>query len=160
MKKTILTTAMALCLTAAFAQQQGDNKQNGNKQEKKTEKVSQQSLPENSQTTINDYFPSNTVKSVTKNNKDNDKNYEVKFKEGSSVSFDDKGDWKKVSTNSKTSVPNDMVPSKINDVISKKYSNQKIKSIEKHDDGGYSVTLASGAVLLFSSVLALISASN
>ncbi len=84
----------------------------------------------------------------------------MKFKDGSSVSFDDKGEWNKVSTGKNTNIPQDMVPDKISSYVSKKYSNQKIKKIEKRNDGGYNVTLASGVALVFSSVLALISASN
>ncbi len=152
MKKLILTLGMALCLTTAFAQPQAGNDKN--QKGGKTTKISQQSLPEKSKKTINENFPSNEVKSVKK---DGNSNYKVKFDGGSSVSFDKNGDWNKVNTKSKTSVPRDMVPEKISSYVSKNHSNQKIKSIERHSDGTYKVVLASGIILAFSSLLELIS---
>ncbi len=156
MKKIILTLIAAVCLTPSFAQKNGGNNQNEKKGGKTT--ITKQNLPQNSQNTISDYFPSNEVKSVKKDNRED--NYDVKFRDGSRVTFDNKGDWNKVSTKKNTNVPRDMVPDKISSYVSKHHGNQKIKSIEKRKDGGYKVTLASGAALLFSSVLAFISMAN
>ncbi len=152
MKAFLLTIGMTLCLTTAFAQQKTGNDKN--QKSGKTTKVSEQSLPQNSKNTISENFPSNEVKSVKK---DSDSNYKVKFDDGVSVSFDKDGNWQKVTTNSKTTVPSDMVPEKISSYVSKNHSNQKIKSIEKQSDGGYKVTLATGVALVFSSLLELVS---
>ncbi len=57
----MLTLAMAMCLTASYAQKNGDNNQ---KKSDKTTTITKQNLPQNSQGALNDNFPSKRVKSV------------------------------------------------------------------------------------------------
>jgi hypothetical protein len=104
-------------------------------------------LPQTAQQLIKKYF-SNTEVSYAKMETDVfDKSYEVIFVNGCKVEFDKKGEWKEVNCKY-AEVPAGIVPSKIQEFLTKNHSNAKVLEIDK-DKRDYELKLNNGIELRF-----------
>lgn len=74
--------------------------------------------------------------------------YEVVLQDGTEISFDSKGNWKKVEVNDTKGVPAVFIPNKIADFVKNAQNGQRIVGIEK-DRKGYDVELANGVDMKF-----------
>lgn len=72
-----------------------------------------------------------------------DKTYDIIFTNGDKVEFDKKGNWTKVDCEH-TQVPLAIIPTVIQQYVSKNYPDAKIVKIEKTDRKGYEVDLDNG----------------
>ena len=75
------------------------------------------------------------------------KSYEVVFADGDKIEFNKKGEWKEIKCKT-SSVPANLVPTKIMYQIKKRYPTQKIIGIETGKEG-YEVKLSSGLEIKF-----------
>ncbi|MBD5337098.1 MAG: hypothetical protein HDR95_07300 [Bacteroides sp.] len=74
--------------------------------------------------------------------------YEVILNDGTEVTFDNKGNWKDIEMNSKTSVPTKFVPESVVSYVKQFHPKAVITGIEK-ERSGYSVELSNGVDMKF-----------
>ncbi len=141
MKRVML---FALCLMASVSVAQADN----------AKPVEVKDLPASSQQFMKDNFKEREVSVATVEREFLSKKYDVSFVDGSSISFNKKGEWNEID-NKKQPVPANCVPDKIAEFVAKKYPKTHIISIEKGRKET-EVKLSNGLELTFDSKYNLI----
>jgi len=113
----------------------------------KDKAITTDQLPQAAQQLIKEYF-ANTEVSYAKMETDVfDKSYEVIFVNGCKIEFDKKGEWKDVDCKY-AEVPAGIIPSKIQEFLTKRHSNAKVLEIDK-DKRDYELKLNNGIELRF-----------
>lgn len=109
--------------------------------------IETEQLPAAARTTLSKYFRGKDVALVTMDTEVFGKSYEVVFADGDKIEFNKKGEWKEIKCKM-SSVPANLVPTKIMYQIKKRYPTQKIIGIETGREG-YEVNLSSGLEIKF-----------
>jgi len=116
-------------------------------------------LPAESQQVIKKHFASQSIALVKMENDFFDKSYEVIFTNGNKIEFDKKGMWKEIDCKY-TGLPATILPTQIQNYVSRNYPEIKINKIEKESRNRYEVELANGLDLKFDSKFNLIDIDN
>ncbi len=104
-------------------------------------------LPAVSQNLIKQYFSNKKVAHVQMETGVFEKSYDLIFNNGEKIEFDKKGNWTEIDCKH-SSVPSNLVPSKIRSYVNNTYSGAKIKKIEK-DKNEYEIKLSNGMEITF-----------
>lgn len=134
MKRIVLCmlSLFALCVTAS-----ADN----------GKVISADKLPDTAKKFIKTHFEKDKILVVTEENVMMWKEFEVRFDDGASVTFNSAGEWKEVEVRT-GEVKASIVPAKIADFVKERFPAQQIKEIDR-DARDYEVKLSSGAELTF-----------
>lgn len=134
MKRIVLCmlSLFALCVTAS-----ADN----------SKVISADKLPDTAKKFIKTHFEKDKILIVTEENVMMWKEFEVRFDDGASVTFNSAGEWKEVEVRT-GEVKASIVPVKISDFVKERFPAQQIREIER-DSHDYEVKLSSGAELTF-----------
>ena len=111
-------------------------------QEKKA--IDFSALPQTAQDFVNQYFSAKEVSTVFYDS--DDREYEVRFSDGSKIEFDKKGSWEEIKD--RDNVPAAVIPQPINDFLAAHHKNAKVLKIS-HDRKGYEVELLGDIELKF-----------
>ncbi len=110
--------------------------------------ISRDKLPQEAQEMLSEYFPKAKVSLIKIDRhllKKTD--YDVRLTNGTTIEFSNKGKWKSVDCGSRT-VPEELVPKKISNYVSKNYPDVKIVSIRK-TGSGFEIGLSDKIMLKF-----------
>lgn len=110
----------------------------------KDEPISDNALPSQAKTFIQQYFPSATIVSA---NKDKDE-YEVVLSEGTRIDFNKSGEWTDVNAAIGKTIPSGFYPEEIDTYVAANFEGIGINEISK-EKRGYDVELVTGTDLLF-----------
>lgn len=105
-------------------------------------------LPSKAQTTIKSHFSDRVISTIFYDNELFDKDYEVRFEDGSKIDFDKDGDWINIEMKNNGGVPKGVIPSAINAYVSSKHSNNYVVDIDK-ECREYNVELNNGIDIVF-----------
>lgn len=105
-------------------------------------------LPSKAQTTIKSHFSDKVISTIFYDNELFDKDYEVRFEDGSKIDFDKDGDWINIEMKNNGGVPKSVIPSAINAYVSSKHSNNYVVDIDK-ECREYNVELNNGIDIVF-----------
>lgn len=105
-------------------------------------------LPSKAQTTIKSHFSDKVISTIFYDNELFDKDYEVRFEDGSKIDFDKNGDWINIEMKNNGGVPKSVIPSAINAYVSSKHSNNYVVDIDK-ECREYNVELNNGIDIVF-----------
>ncbi len=105
-------------------------------------------LPSKAQTTIKSHFSDRVISTIFYDNELFDKDYEVRFEDGSKIDFDKDGDWINIEMKNNGGVPKSVIPSAINAYVSSKHSNNYVVDIDK-ECREYNVELNNGIDIVF-----------
>lgn len=111
----------------------------------KDEPISSEELPATAKTFIQQYFPTATIVTTTKDKDD----YEVVLSEGTRIDFNKTGEWTDVDAAVGKTIPSGFYPEAIDSYVSANFSRIGINEISK-ETIGYDVELTTGTDLLFS----------
>lgn len=122
MKRKLLIAALPVLSLAFFASCEEDDK-----------KVSYNDLPAAAQQFINSNFDPAKVSVIYFDKDESDRDYEIVFSDGSSVSFDRNGNWEEIYV--PTGINTTLIPEKIYTYVSDNHPNLNIIEIDKdkHD---------------------------
>ena len=109
--------------------------------------IETEQLPAAARTTLSKYFRGKEIAVVTMDTEMFGKSYDVVFADGDKIEFNKKGEWKEIKCKN-SSVPANLVPTKIMYQVKKRYPAQKIIGMEIDKDG-YEVKLSSGLEIKF-----------
>ena len=104
-------------------------------------------LPETSRTFIDKYYKAKEISHIKTEGYLLWKEYEIIFMDGAEVEFNDKGEWKSISSKIDT-IPSEIIPEKIREYMNKNYSGKKINKIERYGSG-YELKINKGLELKF-----------
>ncbi len=102
-------------------------------------------LPQVAKEFVKKHFPNEKVARVEQDR--DDKTYDLNFRNGCSIDFDKKGNWKEVDCKRKE-VPSAIVPQTIKDYVKMNCKGERITKIEL-DRGRYEIELSSGVDIKF-----------
>jgi len=102
-------------------------------------------LPSQAQLFIKSNFRGKNVAYVTKDRDGLRSDYEVKFKDGSSIDFDHNGRWTDIESRS---LPSKLVPGQIRSYVAKNHPGQKVVKISR-ERSGYDIELSDDTDLEF-----------
>ncbi|MBO5839174.1 MAG: PepSY-like domain-containing protein [Bacteroidales bacterium] len=105
-------------------------------------------LPANAQSIIKTHFADKVISTIFYENDLFDKDYEVRFEDGSKIDFDGNGEWTNIEVKKNGGVPVGVIPSAINSYVSSKHPNHYVIDIEK-DCREYNVELNNGIDMVF-----------
>ena len=109
--------------------------------------ITKEQLPAAAQQLIAKYFAGLKISLVKEDRELSSRNYEVLFSDGTKLEFTRNGEWKEVDCR-KNSVPAELVPQKIGDIVASRYPEAKIVQIDR-DRNDYEVKLSNGLELTF-----------
>ena len=105
-------------------------------------------LPSKAQKFVKTYFPDKTIALILCDESLFDKDYELRFEDGSEIEFDEDGNWKSVEMKGGQAVPEGIVPAAIKTYIKTKHSNNFVVEIKK-ERKEYEVELNNGVDIVF-----------
>ncbi|NDV65139.1 PepSY-like domain-containing protein [Bacteroides sp. 224] len=106
------------------------------------------SLPKNSQTFIQQYFPNSAISYIKIDNEFfKSKKYEVVLTNGTEIDFDSRGNWMEVDAK-KAEIPAELIPDYVKNYLSANFKKEYITQIEK-DRRGIEVELNNDLSLRF-----------
>lgn len=111
--------------------------------------ISADKLPAEAKKFIQTHFEKDKILIVTEENVLMFKEFEVRFEDGTEVTFDNAGKWKEVESR-RGEVKASIVPAKIADFVRERFPAQQIKEIDR-DSRQYEVKLSGGGELTFDS---------
>lgn len=100
-------------------------------------------MPKEAQSFVKSHFANQSVAVAKMETDFFDKTYDIIFTNGDKVEFDKKGNWTKVDCEH-TQVPQAVIPTAIQQYVSKNYPDAKVVKIEKTDRKGFDVDLSNG----------------
>ena len=106
------------------------------------------SLPSKAQSFVKQHFADKTITMVFCDDELFDTDYEVRFDDGSSVEFDDKGEWTSVEVKTAGGVPEAVIPQNIRTFVASSHPTCYIVDINK-DRREYEVELNNGVDIVF-----------
>ena len=106
-----------------------------------------EALPQKGKEFITKYFANEQFSYMKIDDDTFKKDYEVYFKNGAKIEFNDKGEWKEV-TSKKVPIPAGIVPNAITSYVNANYSQNRIIEIQKKSYG-YEIELYSKVDLIF-----------
>ncbi len=117
-------------------------------QAKKAQPIEFSALPTKAQEFIKTHFPSKTISVVFYDNEVFDKDYEVRFSDGTDIDFDSKGEWKSIEMKGGDSVPETVIPKEIKSYLNSKHPNTFVVDINK-EKRKYEVELNNSIDIVF-----------
>jgi len=137
MKKFVLFATAALCAAFISAMAFADDDR----------AISFDKLPEKAQQFIKQHFGDKIVSSVRQDTDWLGGDYDVRFIDGTEISFRSNGEWDDVECKG-SQVPAAIVPAKIADYVTEKYPDMRIVEIDR-DLRGYEIELSNDLKLKF-----------
>lgn len=113
-----------------------------------TKPIEFSSLPSKAQAFVKQHFADKTVSMVFCDDELFDTDYEVRFSDGSSVEFDDKGEWTSVEVKTSEGVPAAIIPQSIRTFVADKHPACYVVDIDK-GKREYDVELNNGIDIVF-----------
>lgn len=126
----VIAVILLFCTTVSYGQ------------EKRT--IAFSGLPQTAQNFVNKHFSNKEVSTVFYDT--DDKEYEVRFSDGSKIEFDKKGSWEEIED--RDNVPAAVMPQPIRDYLATNHKNTKVRKISA-DRRGYEVELLGDMELKF-----------
>ncbi|GGZ51099.1 PepSY-like domain-containing protein [Mesonia mobilis] len=103
-------------------------------------------LPMNAQKIVKDYYAGHQVEKIDADPNSGDESYQVKFKNGTKIDFNENGNATEISGEEK--IPSALIPEKMRLFLENRYGDDYVTDW-KMDDDGHQIEMKSGAELVF-----------